>query len=82
MRRLSKFTSVALLASRLLSQSLTVPTSPRFEVASIKRSALDPHTVGGIRPAPGGERYIGSNTTRRTLLTVAYQITAEEISRL
>jgi uncharacterized protein (TIGR03435 family) len=79
MRHLSKFTSVALLASRLLSQSPAVPTSLRFEVASIKQSAPDRPTTGGIRPAPGGERYIASYTTLRTLLTVAYHIKAEEI---
>jgi uncharacterized protein (TIGR03435 family) len=79
MRRLSKFTSVALVASSLLSQPRAVPTSLRFEVASIKQSAPGPHTTGGIRPAPGGERYIASHTTLRTLLTVAYQIKTEEI---
>ena len=51
MRRLFKFTSVALLAIRLLSQSPGVPTSLKFEVASIKRSAPGQPANGGIRPA-------------------------------
>jgi uncharacterized protein (TIGR03435 family) len=53
--------------------------SLKFEVASIKPS----HSVGGasgIRPAPGGERYLASNITLKLLITVAYRIRVDQVA--
>jgi uncharacterized protein (TIGR03435 family) len=50
----------------------------KFEVASLKPS--QPGGRGGeIRPAPGGERYLASNITLKTLLTVAYGLKGDQI---
>jgi hypothetical protein len=51
----------------------------KFEVASIKPSQPG-GTRYGIRPAPGGERYLASNVTLKQLITVAYRIKAEQIA--
>jgi uncharacterized protein (TIGR03435 family) len=57
----------------------TAPASgPKFEVASFKLSQPGGRG-GGIRPAPGGERYLATNVTLRLLLTVAYRIKPEQI---
>jgi uncharacterized protein (TIGR03435 family) len=55
-------------------------TSLKFEVASLKPSQPDPRGFMGIRPAPGGERYLASNVTLKLLITVAYRIKADQIS--
>ena len=54
------------------------PTGPlTFEAASIKPSP--PNTAAaGVRPAPGGRRYIGIQTLR-SYLYVAYQVRPEQI---
>jgi uncharacterized protein (TIGR03435 family) len=51
---------------------------PKFEVASLKRSAPGGRG-GGIRPSPGGERYIATNATLRMMLMVAYGVRNEQI---
>jgi uncharacterized protein (TIGR03435 family) len=54
-------------------------TALEFEVASIKPShpgSLD----GGIRPAPGGRRYLASSVSLQLLIQVAYSVKAEQIS--
>jgi uncharacterized protein (TIGR03435 family) len=55
-----------------------VSPSLRFEVASLK-----PSTGGGdlcgIRPAPGGERYLASNASLKLMLMVAYRLKAGQI---
>jgi len=54
------------------------PTGPlTFEVASIKPS--QPNAApGGVHPAPGGRRYVGTQALR-TYLYVAYQVRPEQI---
>ena len=51
----------------------------KFEVASLKPS--DPGTRGGgIRPAPGGERYLATNATLKSFMTVAYRIKGDQVT--
>ncbi len=51
----------------------------KFEVSSIKPSQPgDPRS--GIRPAPGGERYVASNITLKQMITVAYRIKADQVT--
>jgi uncharacterized protein (TIGR03435 family) len=50
----------------------------KFEAATIKPSP--PGTQGGgVRPAPGGRRFVGSGVTLRAYLFVAYQVKPEQI---
>lgn len=50
----------------------------QFEVASLKPS--DPGgRGGGIRPAPGGERYLATNVTPRLMLSVAWRVRPDQI---
>jgi len=56
------------------------PNRLKFEVASLKPSAPDPTGRGGIRPAPGGQRYIGSNAPLRLFITVAYGVKGDQIT--
>ncbi len=53
--------------------------SLRFEVASIKPSQSSGGMMG-IRPAPGGERYVATNITLKLLITVAYRIRADQVA--
>jgi uncharacterized protein (TIGR03435 family) len=52
---------------------------PKFEVATLKPSAPGGRG-GGIRPSPGGERYVATNATLRLMLTVAYGIKDIQLS--
>ncbi len=71
--------AAVLLAAAAASAQTFAPTgSPTFEVASIKRSQVDAEERG-IRPAPGGRRYIG-NESLRSYLYVAYQVRPEQIA--
>jgi uncharacterized protein (TIGR03435 family) len=54
-------------------------SAQKFEVASIKPSQPG-QTRYGIRPAPGGERYLASNVTLKLLITVAYRIKADQVA--
>jgi len=54
------------------------PTSLQFEVASLKPSQPGGRG-GGIRPTPGGERYVASNVPLKLLITVAYRIRADQV---
>ena len=54
------------------------PTSLEFEAASLKPSQPGGRG-GGIRPAPGGERYVASNATLKLLITVAYRIKEAQV---
>jgi uncharacterized protein (TIGR03435 family) len=67
------------IAAAVLAVVLVSGQSLKFEVASIKptRSAGDSM---GIRPSPGGERYIASNVTLKLLITVAYRIRADQVA--
>jgi uncharacterized protein (TIGR03435 family) len=53
--------------------------SLKFEVASLKASQPGGRG-GGIRPAPGGERYIATNIPLRLLMMVAYRVKADQIA--
>lgn len=50
----------------------------KFEVASLKPTSKIPE-LRGIRPAPGGERYVANAIPLRMLLMVAYQVKPEQI---
>jgi uncharacterized protein (TIGR03435 family) len=65
-------------AGRAQAPSVETP-SLKFEVASIKPSQSAGGTMG-IRPAPGGERYIATNITLKLLITVAYRIRADQVA--
>src|SRR5712692_169786 len=54
------------------------PTSLKFEVASLKPSQPGGRG-GGIRPAPGGERYVATNVPLKLLIWVAYRIKADQV---
>jgi uncharacterized protein (TIGR03435 family) len=58
--------------------SPAAPTSLKFEVASLKPSPPGGNG-GGIRPAPGGERYVASSMTLKALITVAYRLQADQV---
>src|SRR5438067_618058 len=60
-------------------QGSSTKPAPKFEVASLKRSAPGGRG-GGIRPSPGGERYVATNCTLRLMLTVAYGIKDAQLS--
>jgi uncharacterized protein (TIGR03435 family) len=53
-------------------------TPLQFEVASLKPSQPGGRG-GGIRPTPGGERYVASNIPLKLLITVAYRIRADQV---
>ncbi len=50
-----------------------------FEVASIKPSKPGAQD-GGLHPAPGGKRYVGSNWVLRNYLSGAYQVKYDQIA--
>jgi uncharacterized protein (TIGR03435 family) len=68
-----------LLAATLLAQ-IPPRISPdlRFEVASLKPSTGH-EQGGGIRPAPGGQRYVAVNCPIKLMIQVAYRVKAEQI---
>jgi uncharacterized protein (TIGR03435 family) len=57
---------------------MSMANAQNFEVASIKASPPGGRG-GGIRPAPGGERYLATNVSLRLLIMVAYRVKAEQI---
>jgi uncharacterized protein (TIGR03435 family) len=62
-----------------LAQTFAPRGSQVFEVASVKPTP--PNVKGsGVRPAPGGKRYVGSGVPLRSYLYVAYQVRPEQIS--
>jgi uncharacterized protein (TIGR03435 family) len=68
-----------LFAAPLLAQSrANVPPDLRFEVASLKPSEPGGRG-GGIRPAPGGMRYLANNCPIKLMIQVAYRVKAEQI---
>jgi len=72
--------TIALMTAGLAAAQAFAPTgSLTFEVASLKPTkpgAAD----GGLHPAPGGQRYIGSNWVLRNYLSVAYQVKPDRIA--
>lgn len=57
----------------------TTPGTLKFEVASLKASPPQPGGRGGVRPAPGGERYVATNCPLKLLITVAYKVKADQV---
>jgi len=51
----------------------------QFEVASISPSAPG-SALGTIRPAPGRQRYVGTNVSLKLMMTVAYRVNYQQIS--
>lgn len=62
-----------------LAQSFAPRGSQVFEVASIKPTPPNTKSTG-VRPAPGGKRYVGSGIPLRSYLYVAYQVRPEQIA--
>jgi uncharacterized protein (TIGR03435 family) len=60
-------------------QAFAPTGSLTFDVASIKPSRPGAEE-GGLHPAPGGLRYIGSNWVLRNYLSVAYQVKPSQIA--
>jgi uncharacterized protein (TIGR03435 family) len=58
---------------------MSVASAQKFEVASLKASAPGGRG-GGIRPAPGGERYVATNAPLRLMIMVAYRLKTEQIT--
>jgi len=71
--------SCLFVAQALIAQE-TPRISPdlRFEVVSLKPSTGE-RSGAGIRPAPGGERYVAVNCPLRLMIQVAWRIKAEQI---
>lgn len=68
-----------LIATPLLAQThAKIPDNLQFEVASLKPST-GKEPGGGIRPAPGGQRYLATNCPINLMLQVAYRIRADQI---
>ena len=67
-----------LLAASLIAQPSPALSSLRFEVASLKPSQ-SAERGGGIRPAPGGQRYEATNCSIKLMIQAAYRVKAEQI---
>jgi uncharacterized protein (TIGR03435 family) len=70
--------SVLFAATLLAQMPGNIPSDLRFEVASLKPST-SAEQGGGIRPAPGGQRYEATNCSIKLMIMVAYRIKAEQI---
>jgi uncharacterized protein (TIGR03435 family) len=69
-----------LFAASLLAQAPAgIPPDLRFEVASLKPSTAE-GTGYGIRPAPGGQRYVAVNCPIKLMIQVAYRVKADQIT--
>src|SRR5438445_18088 len=67
------------LAGALLAQAPgRISPDLQFDVASFKPSTGNT-PVGGIRPAPGGQRYEARNCPIKVMIQVAYRVKAEQI---
>ena len=60
-------------------RSAGTPPDLRFEVASLKPSTAE-GTGYGIRPAPGGQRYVAVNCPIKLMIQVAYRVKADQIT--
>src|SRR4051812_24070030 len=70
-----------LIAAALIAPDPThaqTPASLAFEVASLKPSQPGGRG-GGIRPSPGGERYVATNIPLRMYLMVAWRLKVDQI---
>ncbi len=70
--------SVLFAAALLAQMPGNIPSDLRFEVASLKPST-GLEQGGGIRPAPGGQRYEATNCPIKLMIQVAYRVKAEQI---
>jgi uncharacterized protein (TIGR03435 family) len=71
--------AIFLLAAPLLPQAPAgISPDLRFEVASLKPST-GMGGGGGIRPAPGGQRYVANNCPIKLMIQVAYRVKADQI---
>src|SRR5438094_532111 len=61
-------------------QTTAAPSPLKFEVAALKASPPQADDRGGVRPAPGGERYVASNCPLKLLITVAYQVKGDHVT--
>ncbi len=77
--RLRRTAIVRIVISATLTLLLGRAADLQFEVASLKPSQPGAE-ISGIRPAPGGRRYVADNASLKMLLTVAYRIRADQIS--
>jgi len=70
-----------LIAGPLIAQGpAKIPSDLQFEVASFKPAKdQGQRRGGGIRPAPGGQRYEATNCSINTMIQVAYRVKAEQI---
>jgi uncharacterized protein (TIGR03435 family) len=67
-----------LFAALLVAQAPKIPPDLRFEVVSLKPTEGMPQG-GGIRPAPGGQRYEATNCPIKLMIQVAYRVKADQI---
>jgi uncharacterized protein (TIGR03435 family) len=68
-----------LMAVPLLSQGpARLPPDLKFDVASFKPSTAQGGS-GGIRPAPGGQRYVATNCTIKLMIQVAFRLRPEQV---
>jgi len=72
-------TAAMALTIAALTHAQTPDPSLKFDVASLKASEPGGRG-GGIRPAPGGERYLATNVPLRLLIQVAYRVKNSQIS--
>src|SRR5580658_8760416 len=52
----------------------------KFDVASLKPSQADGPGPFGIRPAPGGRRYVASSVPLSLMIAVAYRLKGSQIT--
>jgi uncharacterized protein (TIGR03435 family) len=76
-----RIAAAALAASVYVSMVSAQPlaTTLKFEVASLKPSPAGGRG-GGIRPAPGGERYLATNMPLKSLIITAYRVKADQVA--
>jgi len=70
--------AMALAAAQATSGQGPAPNALKFEVATIKPTPPDVRS-GGIRPAPGGERYRAVGMPLKALIMVAYRVKIDQI---
>lgn len=76
---LAAIAAIGILTYSARAQPPAATTSLQFEVASLKPSQPGGRG-GGIRPTPGGERYVATNVPLKLLITVAYRIRADQVA--
>lgn len=80
-RQMRRITSALFLASTLAAsvyaQDAAAPTSPTFEVASVKRTVGTDSVRSGFIPTPG--RFVAENVPAGTLIGFAYRDTVDDL---